>query len=253
MQVVLQIVLYAVGLPLELLVVVAMLRTRAWRTFPLVFAYAAALFLANLSEVPFYAAHFFRISLGRTRAGLYWLNEGVLQILIFSAVISLVYQATAALENRTLIRRALIAGAVLFAPLSLAVHYDSGQVVGKWMTLVSRDLSLCTAILDLALWVILLTFRRGDNRLLLLSGGLGIQFAGEAIGHSLRGLLPRSVVILGSIVVVLANLICLYVWWQTFRLPSEKPRIPAGAVSKTHGQPLAEVADPAPSEAKRRP
>jgi hypothetical protein len=199
-------------------VIAAMLRSRAWRTFPFVFAYAVVLFAASAVEVPAYVAHFAGVRRARTRAFYYWINEGVLQVLIFVAVISLVYHATAALQNRTAIRRALVAGAVLFAPLSIALHYDSSAVTGQWMTLVSRDLNLCTALLDLALWMILLAFRPGDQRLLLLSGGLGVQFAGEAIGHSLRQL-SRVTVLLGSVFVVVANLACLYVWWHTFRTP----------------------------------
>jgi len=216
MQWLLQSVLYAVGLPLEFLVVAAMVRSRAWRSFPFVFAYSVALFLASVVEVPAYVAHFTGAHSSHSRAFWYWLDEAVLQVLIFAAVISLVYYATAALRNRTTIRRSLIAAAVLFAPLSLALHYDPEAVTGQWMTLVSRDLNLCTAILDLALWMILLAFRPGDHRLLLISGGLGVQFAGEAIGHSLRQL-SRTTVLAGSLVVVLANLACLYVWWQTFR------------------------------------
>jgi|SRR5215470_15206404 hypothetical protein len=216
MQLILQAFLYAVGLPLELLVIAAILKSRAWRTFPFIFAYAVALFITSVVEIPAYIAYFAGIHHRRSRAFFYWINEGVLQILIFAAVISLIYHATSALRNRTTIRRALVAGAVLFAPLSLALHYDPNAVVGQWMTLVSRDLNLCTAVLDLALWMILLAFRPGDHRLLLLSGGLGVQFAGEAIGHSLRQV-SRVTVLLGSVVVVLANLACLYVWWQTFR------------------------------------
>jgi hypothetical protein len=218
MQRVLQLVLYGIGIPLEVMVLWAMVRSRSYRAFPLVFAYAAGVFLSSAVEIPAYVAHFAGAPRHRTRAFYYWLNEGVLQVLIFAAVISLVYTATAALEKRTTIRRAIIAGAVLFGAGSLAAHYDAEAITGTWMTLVSRDLNFCTAILDLALWTLLVASRKGDRRLLLLSGGLGIQFTGEAIGHSLREVLPRSLVLVGSTVVVLASLMCLYVWWQTFRV-----------------------------------
>ena len=52
------------------------------------------------------------------------------------------------------------------------------------MTPWTRDLNFCSAILDLALWALLIAAREKDHRLLLLSGGLGIQFTGEAIGES---------------------------------------------------------------------
>jgi hypothetical protein len=218
MQRVLQLLLYCIGIPLEVLVIYAMVKSRAYRGFPFVFAYATAVFVSSIVEVPAYVAHFMGAPRSRTRAFYYWINEGVLQLLIFVAVISLVYTATASLHNRTTIRRAIVVGAVLFSAGSIAFHYDPQSVTGTWMTLVSRDLNFCTAVLDLALWMMLLAFRRADHRLLLLSGGLGIQFTGEAIGHSLRHVLPRSIVLVGSTVVVLANLTCLYVWWQAFRV-----------------------------------
>lgn len=244
MQRVLQFVLYGIGIPLEILVIVAMVRARAFRTFPFVFAYASAILIASLIEIPAYLAHFTGAPRSRTRAFYYWLNEGILQMLIFLAVISLVYKATAALENRTPIRRGIIAGAVLFSAGSVGLHYDSNVVTGQWMTLVSRDLSFCTAVLDLALWMLLLSLRRGDHRILLLSGGLGIQFTGEAIGHSLRQILPRTLVLVGSTVVVVASLACLYVWWQAFRATAgEGPDLRAKGELKANSGPHARPAD----------
>ena len=216
----LQFLLYLIGLPLEAMVVWTITRSGAWRRFPFIFAYAVALLLASLVEVPAYFAHFAGVRRGHSRAFYYWINEGVLQMLMFAAVISLVYVATESLRKRLLIRRVLVAGAVLFSPVSLGLHYRAGVPVSEWMTLLSRDFNLCTAVLDLALWMILLAFRSRDHRLLLLSGGLGIQFSGEAIGHSLRQL-SRATVLLGSVCVVVANLVCLYVWWQAFRAPEE--------------------------------
>jgi hypothetical protein len=243
MQRALQLLLYGIGLPLEVLVLWAMVRSRAYRKFPLVFAYSSAIFVASLIEVPAYLAYFSGAPRSRTRAFYYWINEGILQALIFAAVISLVYMATAALENRTAIRRGIVAGAVLFGAGSIAIHYDPTAVTGEWMTLVSRDLNFCSAGLDLALWMLLLTFRRADHRLLLLSGGLGIQFTGEAIGHSLRQVLPRSLVLVGSTVVVLANLICMYVWWQTFRATASEGMGRTKAGVKSESGPQARPAD----------
>jgi hypothetical protein len=66
----------------------------------------------------------------------------------------------------------------------------------------------------------------------MISGGLGIQAAGMAIGHSLRQI-SRHTLVAGNIVVVLSHLFCLFVWWQAFRhspqrnergvTPSSKP------------------------------
>jgi hypothetical protein len=111
---------------------------------------------------------------------------------------------------------------LLFAGISFAVHYrPSLKHSGYWMTGWTRDLSFGSAILDLGLWTLLISSRRGDRRLLLISGALGMQFAGEAIGAALQDLsiaqTVNSLNLAGSIITMLASLACLYVWWQTFR------------------------------------
>ena len=84
------------------------------------------------------------------------------------------------------------------------------------MTLWTRDLNFSSTILDLALWAMLLGSRYKEARLLLLSGAIGIQFTGEAIGQSLRHLFPWALSP-GDVVALLANLTCLWIWWQALR------------------------------------
>jgi hypothetical protein len=203
---------YGIGVPLQLMVIAIMLRG-AYKRFPFVFAYVIAVFLATAAEIPAYIGFF---SGARRSRNVYWINEGVLTVLSFCLVTAFIYTATTAAPNRKPIRRILLAGAVLLPIASVAMHYSPVGYVGQWMTLVSRDLNFCAAVLDLALWSLLLVFRRGDHTLLMLSGALGMQFAGEAIGQSLRQL-SRATVWPGNFIIVLANLLCLYSWWQTFR------------------------------------
>jgi hypothetical protein len=86
----------------------------------------------------------------------------------------------------------------------------------------TRDLSFCSAILDLALWALLIVSRGMDHRLLLLSGGLGIQFTGEAIGESIVQLALRTrshaMSLTGAVIILLADLVFLYIWWQALRM-----------------------------------
>jgi hypothetical protein len=84
------------------------------------------------------------------------------------------------------------------------------------MTPWSADINFVSAILDLALWAILIASKHKDHRVLMLTAALGIQFAGEAIGQSLRRISP-SVVFTGNVVILLVNLACLYIWWQALR------------------------------------
>jgi hypothetical protein len=96
------------------------------------------------------------------------------------------------------------------------------------MTLWVRDIDFAAAFLDLGLWTLLMASRHKDTQLLLLSGGLGIQFAGEAIGQSLRYLFrwPLSP---GDLVSLVTDLIGLWIWWQALRRPIALTAVAAGA------------------------
>ncbi len=229
-KVLLQYVGWAIGLPLELLIIAALLRG-GYRRFPLVFAYALALFLTTAVEIPAYIGHFSGLQAARTRAFYYWVNEGILQVLIFAVVVSFIYRATAGVSARRVVRVALIGGAVLFAGISFLIHYDARVVIGIWMTPWVRDLNFSSAILDLALWSLLLAARKNDAELFMLSGALGVQFTGEAIGQTLRNQFP-SVLLMANVIIMLANLGCLYMWWNVFRaVPVRKASVPAHSPS----------------------
>ena len=211
-----------VGLSLELLIVRALLRG-AYRQYPFVFAYTIANFLTTIIEM--------RLYIGTLRnepraeywyQWYYWHDEGVLQLLIFAVVISLIYGATAHSRARRIVLVGLIPGAVLFAGVSFLIHYQPRIVqIGVWMTPWTRDLYVCSTILDLALWAILIGARKKNYQLLMLSGALGIQFTGEAIGGSLRNLATGSQshvwMLPGNVLIMLTNLAAMYIWWQTFR------------------------------------
>lgn len=222
MRAVMQYAFWLIGLPLELLIIAALIRG-LYRRFPFVFIYTVALFLTTVVEMPVYAAYFTGIRLSHSRAFYYWLDEGILQALIYAVVISLIYGATAEIRSRTAVRATLTGAAVVFAGGSFLIHYDPHAVIGMWMTLWSRDLNFTSAVLDLALWAMLLASRKRETRLLLLSGGLGIQFTGEAIGQSVREWLPWSFSP-GDVIIAAANLACLWIWWQALRtVPAADP------------------------------
>jgi hypothetical protein len=222
MRAVMQYVFWLIGLPLELLIIAALVRG-LYRRFPFVFIYTVALFLATVVEMPVYTASFSGIRLAHSRAFYYWLDEGILQALIYAVVISLIYGATAEIRSRTVVRASLTAAAAVFASGSFLIHYRPHAVIGTWMTLWSRDLNFTSAVLDLALWAMLLGSRKKETRLLLLSGGLGIQFTGEAIGQSVREWLPWTLSP-GDVIIAAANLACLWIWWQALRtVPAADP------------------------------
>ena len=215
---------WATGFPLEILVISALLRT-GYRKFPLIFVYAIVDFLTTVAEIPSNWAYYMgdRNAIA-TRADWYWIDETILQVLIYAVVMSLVYRATEKLRSRRIVRASLISGAILFALISLLVHFNPLVNRGTWMTPWTRDLNFCSSILDLALWAMLLASREKDYRLLMLSGGLGVQFTGETIGEAIRALgsrhRSRATVFTGNVIGMLADLTLLYVWWQAFRAPN---------------------------------
>jgi len=223
----LQYAAWAIGLTLEILVVQALLRG-AYKKYPFILAYTAALILATAVEVVAYSDYFSGARrLARSRAFYYWVNDGVLDALIFCVVIALIYRATSSLSSRRIVRLSLISGAALFAGISFLIHYNPRAARSEWMTLWSRDLSFTASVLDLVLWAMLVASREKDRRILMLSGALGVQFSGEAIGQSLRSL-SRVLVWPGNLLIVFSDLACLYVWWRTFRAaPAAEPRFHA--------------------------
>jgi hypothetical protein len=216
----LQYTLWAVGLILQVLVLRALLRG-PYRRFPHIFVYTVALFLSTVIEVAaLTSAQLGERSLAVSWRVYFWIDDAVLDVLVFSVVIGLIRQALERAETRAAIRRWLGPGALLIFAVSFLVHAGPLHHLNAWMTLVSRDLSFAAVILDLLLWSTLIASKKKDLQLLMLSGGLGIQFTGDAIGQSLRQLAiaqrNRGLVLTGNVLVVLTSLVCLYVWWRTF-------------------------------------
>ena len=235
MDLAIQLCSYLAGLPLELLTIAAMLRG-GYRRYPFVFAYVVIYFLTTIVEMPssvayYYARHLYKPPhplLNQTAenyAWWYWRDEAILQVLVFAVVISLIYYATSKLGPRRIVRLGLISGAVLFAGLSILVNYHPNEAYPLWATAWTRDLRLCAAILDLALWAMLIAAREKDSLLLMLSCALGIMFAGEAVGESLRSMASaiasqargHVVADIGGVLALVSDLGFLYIWWRAFR------------------------------------
>ena len=203
------------GSVLQVLLVAAMLRV-GWRKYRVLFAYCLVLFVTSAVE----AAAFFWPRYVAIRSTDYWIFDSIRQVLLYVVVISLILSASEQSAKRASIGRFLTAGSLLFAALSLYFTYNRG--LNFWMTQFSRNMGFLAVILNLVLWAALLKHRRPDQTLLLVSGGMGIQMAGKAIGHALRQL-SHSTITLGNLVIVLSHLLCLYIWWQAFRKPAVKP------------------------------
>jgi len=220
MLLVIQILSYLVGIPLQVMTIGVLLRG-AWRQFPLVFAYVIGSFLATVTEMP---QQFVYVrgnkAVARAMTKLYYINEGILQILILAVVLGFIYSATAKLRSRHLILLGMLAGASLFAGISFFLHFDQSLSFAMSVTLWARDLKLCSTLLDLALWAMLINSKHKDRLLLTLTGAMGIMFTGQAIGGSILSMASanqRAISLIGRTIYVMADNLFLYIWWQAFR------------------------------------
>jgi hypothetical protein len=204
-------------------VVITRLLRGEWRRFPLIFVFVISEFLVGAAQTPtMWAVSFHQTPAAQSwSAAVYERGEVFLEFFTFVVVISLIFRATAHLQSREPMRVMCVAGAAMFVGISFWIHFNPGIGVGLWMTPWTRDLNFGTSILDLALWSLLMTQRRKDSRLLLLSGALGIQFAGTAIAHSLRTLAtPQHIAwlsMLGAKLVVVSSIVRVYMWARAFR------------------------------------
>jgi hypothetical protein len=207
MQQALQYSAWAIGLWLNLLVIAALVRG-SYRQYPFVLAYSLALLLSTVTEIGL------RVAPKALQDRYYWTDEIVLDGLVFCVVIAFINEAARHSRQKPIERHWLILGAGLIFAASYAIHHSSH--FNRQMTLISRDLNMCAVILDVILWSLLSTAKRPNRRLMLLSGGLGLQLTGAIMGEQLRhfskGLVPT-----GTWVEVLTGFLGLYIWWRALR------------------------------------
>jgi len=198
---------WVIGLGLNLLVISALFRG-SYRKYPFVLLYSVALFLSTVVEIALHSAP------KQVREDYYWGNEIILDVLVFCLVIAFIDEASRYSRQRPVPRQWLILVSVLISCGSFVMHHSSH--LNLQMTLVSRDLNICAVILDLVLWSLLMTARRPNRQLLLLSGGLGLQLTGAIMGQSLRPV-SHSLFWVGTSLEVSTGFLGLYVWWRALR------------------------------------
>lgn len=207
MQPAVQYSLWAIGLWLNLQVISALVRG-SYRQYPFVFAYSLALLVSTVLEIGLQAAP------KPVKDGYYWIDEVILDVLVFCVVIAFIDAAAHNSRQKPIKREWLILAAVLIFAASVTIHRSPH--LNRQMTLVSRDLNICAVILDLILWSLLAAARRPNRRLMLLSGGLGLQLTGAIMGAQLRHL-SLSLFLTGSLLEVATGFLGLYIWWRALR------------------------------------
>ncbi len=181
----------------------------AWRRFPVLFAYLCLNFsLSAPMSIAFLVS-------GATWTGVsrsaYWILSLSMQL---CGVVLLLVLTRKAGERRPDIRRTvtLMSAAFLAALLgSGAWHFDvfaSGFFVSAGMNLV--------------LWSFLLSNRKRDQTILLISAGLGLQCTIDAMGHALR-FFPNEVKDVGNLVISAGSILTSYVWYRIFQPVAIRP------------------------------
>jgi hypothetical protein len=208
---------WVVGVWLNVLVLSALMRG-SYRRYPFVFVYALTLLFSTVVEIAL------RTAPKTLRDDYYWIDEVILDVLVFCVVIAFIDEAARHSRQKFIERHWLVLVAILICAVSFAIHRSSH--LNRQMTLVSRDLNICAVILDLILWSLLLTARPPNRRLMLLSGGLGLQLTGAIMGEQLRHF-SHSLFIIGAVVEVTTGFLGLYVWWRALRTERAPKTAPA--------------------------
>lgn len=215
-----------IGISLQALLLGRMMRRRAYRDYAFLFAYGCVLLATSAIEADSFLFHRPRIGVA---SSYYWAADALRQALLYLVVAELWSRTEANPKKSATARRLFMAGSALYIGLSFYFTYD--RSFSFWMTQFSRNLGFLAVILNLLLWAALMTRKAGDRIPLLISGGLGIQMAGKAVGHSLRQMSP-ALVTFGDLILVFTHLTCLWFWWQAFgRYPPPSAQVTASALN----------------------
>jgi hypothetical protein len=199
-----------IGIFLQALLLGRMMRRRAYKDYAFLFAYGCVLLVTSALEADAFLFNRPRIGVP---SSYYWVADALRQTLLYLVVTELWSRTKASRKNSARLHGVFMAGSALYIGLSFYFTYD--RSFGFWMTQFSRNLGFLAVVLNLVLWAALMTRKAQDKIPLMISGGMGIQMAGKAVGHSLRQMSPLLVTS-GDLILVFSHLICLWFWWQAF-------------------------------------
>ena len=184
----------------------------SWRQYWAVFLYMACLTVTSVAEI----AVLIEYGLKSTQyAYCYWCGELLRQTTLYVTIVSLLLQAIPASRVRATMLRLLVTVAVIFWVGSLWVYQQPS--FSPWMARVVRNLAFCSSIVNLGLWFALIASEKRHSQLLMITGGLGLQMTGEAIGLSLRHVSGGKATMLGNFLATFTHWLCLYIWWRAFQ------------------------------------
>ena len=205
-------------LGLSLQVVLVFLLVGLFRQYTLLLTYAVAQLASAILEV--YVSNRY----GRDAqifSTVYWTDEVLLDFLRFSLVIALAYRLSEG-SAAPAVKKLLIA--VVVVAVALPFMLPGGELFGtRWFNRTSQMLNFGGAIMNLALWTVLLGSKRRDPQLLLVSAGVGISVTGAAIAWGVRLLVRDQDWWAPNLFLILSYLAGVLIWCWAFR-PGTQPR-----------------------------
>jgi hypothetical protein len=213
--IILQFSLMVVGIFLHLMVISALF-PKLFRTMPLFLLYVVSVLVSTVTQMLAYVDTGGR---GGQYQLFYWLTDVICNALLYAALLAFISKTFR--ESNKLATAALTF--ICYAAVILSLWFRYTMPVGRWMTIVSRDLNFGAVLLNFLLWASLLRGKR-SNPMLGLSSALGIEMCGGAIGHSMR-YLSKMTVMPGNMVIVFTHLLCFYLCW---RVLDSWPKLEAG-------------------------
>jgi hypothetical protein len=190
---------------------VSLVRYGYYKRYPLFFAYLVVVCLTSIVDVSVYArseewANFYYRQY-------YWANEALRQLAGYVLVVSLIELASKHSPHRGRIGRWLFIGTTALVLFSWFYYREANT--DMWMTIAARNISFLAVALNFLLWSLLIRSKTADRKLLIVSGALGLQMAGDAIGQSLRQI-SRTTEMAGNLIMVFSYLLGLVIWLAAF-------------------------------------
>src|SRR5580765_1730745 len=218
--------LIEIGDALALLTVLVLLLRGPTRKFWALLVYVAWELLSNLALASFDllynaatpGAADASTQATRLYARLYYSNDVIVDVLQFLLVIGLTYGATSGGLKRSSTGRILSAIVVvaLALPFLLFPMGKRAWPEASWFNSTIELLNFGAAIMNLVLWGVLLTDRKRDPQLTVVSVGLGIVVTGAAISYGLRHLIPAEAWFIPNIFLMLTQLAGWTIWCRAF-------------------------------------
>jgi hypothetical protein len=200
-----------------LVLLIRIMQTRGYFTvYPILSVFIVSNLLTGVAEWAI-LLKFYSLSSDGYRS-FYWTNEFVLQSLLFLVMLSFIYRAWEGHERRFVWTAGVFFLAILGVIASVAISDPSET--RKLESILSRNFSFASALLNFVLWTALIKNRGRDHQLLLLAAGLGLMTTGKAIGQSLRTIGPDTLP-LGNVIIVTSQLTSFAVWlWTLHSVPA---------------------------------